>query len=210
MGRSFNGTTEFLRIASALGLTAPPFTLACVYASNDLAVDQTLMCLCNNGSSDAHYLIFRQSGDVIGAASNDQDIAYGESTNLGGLGAGYNHCAAVWQSDTDRAAVLNATVAASNGANVTPDSVDELDIARYSAGVGSYVNGSLAQLGAWSAALTAAELRSLWGGFPPRRVRPQSLVFAAPLVREVIDIRGAATFATATGSVAAHPRSYGA
>lgn len=209
MGRTLNGTTEFLRIASALGLTAPPFTMSCFYASNDLAVNQTLISIGNDASQDAHYLIFRHSGDIIGAASGDQGIAYGESQTSAGLVAGFNHCAGIWTSDSNRQAGLNAAFAAANGTTVTPDSIDEINIGRYSATVGSYMNGNIASVALWSVALTGADIAMLNNGFPPRRVRPQSLVFYAPLLRDVQDIRGAATFATATGSAASHHRAYG-
>lgn len=78
---------------------------------------------------------------------------------------------------------------------------------RNSGGFGVFMNGLIAEVGIWSAALTAAEIASLSAGFTPDQVRPQSLVFYAPLVRELRDLRGGlAITATNSPTVATHPR----
>jgi hypothetical protein len=51
-------------------------------------------------------------------------------------------------------------------------------------------DGRTAEVGIWNAALTAAEIASLAKGMTPDKIRPQSLVFYAPLVRDLIDVRG--------------------
>jgi len=54
--------------------------------------------------------------------------------------------------------------------------------------------------------LTGSEIASLAKGISPRRIRPGSLRFYAPLVREAIDIVGGVAL-TVNGAVAAdHPR----
>jgi hypothetical protein len=57
--------------------------------------------------------------------------------------------------------------------------------------------------------LTAAEIASLAKGMTCDKVRPESLVFYAPLVRDLIDAKGGLTITNNNGAtVANHPRVY--
>jgi hypothetical protein len=82
--------------------------------------------------------------------------------------------------------------------------------ARTSAGsLGQYHDGQIAEVGIWNAALTADEIASLADGMTCDKVRPQSLVFYAPLVRELQDVKGGLTITNNnTATVANHPRVY--
>ncbi len=84
-----------------------------------------------------------------------------------------------------------------------------LTIGANSAGTGGYYGGQMAEVGIWNAALTAAEVASLAKGMTCDKIRPQSLVFYAPLVRDLIDQKGGLTITNNNGAtVAAHPRVY--
>jgi hypothetical protein len=70
-------------------------------------------------------------------------------------------------------------------------------------------NGTIAEVGIWNAALTAAEIASLAKGMTCDKVRPQSLVFYAPLVRDLNDQKGGLTITNNNGAtVANHTRVY--
>jgi hypothetical protein len=72
-----------------------------------------------------------------------------------------------------------------------------------------YYGGQLAEVGIWNAALTAAENASLARGMTCDKVRPQSLVFYAPLIRDLQDVRGGLTITNNnSATVATHPRVY--
>lgn len=72
----------------------------------------------------------------------------------------------------------------------------------------SYV-GEIAQIGHWGAQLDAAEVAALAKGYSPKLIRPTSLLFHAPCVREMREIR-AGLAATLTGtSITNHPRTIG-
>ena len=60
-------------------------------------------------------------------------------------------------------------------------------------------DGSIAEFALWSVELTAAEHAILGAGYPPILVRPQSLVFYAPLVRNYRDIKGGLNATVPTG-----------
>jgi hypothetical protein len=71
------------------------------------------------------------------------------------------------------------------------------------------MGGQIAEVGIWNVALTAAEIASLADGMTCDKVRPQSLVFYAPLVRDLQDVRGGLTITNNnTATVANHPRIY--
>lgn len=72
-----------------------------------------------------------------------------------------------------------------------------------------FVDGQLAEVAIWGVALDAAEIVSLAKGFKPTRIRPQSLKFYAPLVRNLTDLKGGLTITNNNAAtVAAHPRVY--
>ncbi len=71
------------------------------------------------------------------------------------------------------------------------------------------MTGQIAEVGIWNVALTDAEIASLADGMTCDKVRPQSLVFYAPLVRDLQDVRGGLTITNNnTATVANHPRVY--
>ena len=81
--------------------------------------------------------------------------------------------------------------------------------ARTNTSVGLYFEGLIAECGIWNVALTADEIASLADGMTCDKVRPQSLVFYAPLVRDLVDVRGGLTITNNnTATVADHPRVY--
>ena len=75
--------------------------------------------------------------------------------------------------------------------------------------IGLHANALIAEVGVWSAVLDTGEIGSLADGITCEKVRPQSLVFFAPLVRNLQDLsRGRAITNNNTATVANHPRVY--
>lgn len=70
------------------------------------------------------------------------------------------------------------------------------------------LNGRMAEAAIYNVTLTASEVAALATGASPRLVRPQGLVMYAPLVRDLIDVRGIATLTNSNSTVADHPRVY--
>lgn len=135
-------------------------------------------------------------------------ISVGNNTTL----SSWNHYAGVFTSTVSRTAYVNGVAGTTNTTYAEPASVNDINIGR--AGISSgliadYLNGLGGEVAIWNAALTAAEVASLAKGFKPFRVRPQSLVFYAPIIRELRDWRGALTITNNnTATVANHPRMY--
>jgi hypothetical protein len=73
---------------------------------------------------------------------------------------------------------------------------------------GLWSDGDFAEIGMWQAALTAAEIASLANGMTCDKVRPQSLIYYSPLVREIQDLAQGMTLTNTDSTVANHPRVY--
>lgn len=67
----------------------------------------------------------------------------------------------------------------------------------------SYI-GSIAEIAHWNVTLSADEIASLGKGYSPRLIRPASLVFYSPLVRDTTERKSGLTPSITGGSVADH------
>jgi hypothetical protein len=94
--------------------------------------------------------------------------------------------------------------------SATSSNVDiEAFTINYAQSTPEYGNGRYCEIGVWHEALTAAEIASLAKGMTCDKVRPQSLVFYAPLVRNLNDQKGGRVITNNNGAtVANHPRVY--
>lgn len=117
----------------------------------------------------------------------------------------------VFNSSTSRNIYVDGVSEGSNTGNIgVQNAADSIIIgSRYSTTLGAYYSGWIAEVGIWNAALTDAEIASLAKGMTCDKIRPQSLVFYAPLVRDLIDQKGRLTITNNNGAtVASHPRVY--
>lgn len=198
-----------------------PVTLAVWARPTTTASSMTLLTR-NAANDDRCAIVLVSSGGVLNPRASfiKDGVASATATNTGFTASAneWVHVAGVFVSTSER------TVYA-NGANATTDttSVSALDTserlqmgaARATAGqpsaktVTPNMTGDLAEAAVWSAALNASEIASLGQGVSPRLIRPQSLVFYAPLIRDLIDVRGGLAITNNnTATVANHPRVY--
>jgi hypothetical protein len=208
MAYQFNGTNQNLQINLAQSAAC---TFACWArptnspgAWRNLIVADVSQSL--HGSNDYsngmgfNPLGFFTAYSYIGASyESSSATAYSANT--------WYHCAGVWPSNNSRTGYLNgvASSAASGTANISPQVIW---VGAF-AGVADRFQGQIAEVGIWNTDLTAAEIASLAKGMTCDKVRPQSLVFYAPLVRDLIDAKGGLTITNNNGAtVANHPRVY--
>jgi hypothetical protein len=209
MALEFNGTNQYL--SSAAPVTSVPITLACWFNFSISGI-KPILTLGVSGGSDKFQLYavsgilggtgaFVQSGATLGDTGS-QNINLSLST--------WYHGAAVFSSATSRTAYLNASAGTSVATNVTPSGINTFNAAtRYNPTLGNYFNGRIAEVGIWNVALTAAEIASLAKGMTCDKVRPQNLVFYAPLVRNLVDSKGGLTITNNnSATVANHTRVY--
>ncbi len=214
MARLFDdASSEYLENDSGI-ISDVPLTIAAWIYSDDIASadDQTIIFVGDKDATNAHWILrydATEVGDFITArhrtsAGTTEAIAGAVTVNT------WHHTAAVFASDTSRTAFFDGSAGsedtASQTGSITPD---RISIGR--AGDSSpdnYFSGRLAEAAVWDVALTATEIASLSKGYSPLFIRPQNLVFYAPLIRdEDLDrVGGLALTAFNTPTVAEHTR----
>lgn len=215
MARTFSGGY------AKADLTMPvayPFTMFVRGNSTSAAAEQVAMAL-QVGSGDGY------NGSLIlfGGNVGGDPVRFNKFGGVLANSAG-SYSINTWHAAAGRAysataldVSLDGTQTAGPATSVTVRTVVQLQIgARATPSIGLAFAGACACAAAWTVALDDAELVSLAKGFSPRRIRPQSLRFYAPMVR---DLRipfwsvAAATPSLAdvigTSTPSDHPRSYG-
>lgn len=218
MAYDFNGTTQYLRLTTSV-LTAVPLTLAGWANIDTGTIDATdgeweILTLndfdYNVGGNAQEFKIEigRDAGtaSAIAAASNAGTAGFAISSTVPTVST-WHHVAGVFTSATSRTVYLNAAGAVTETTNVTPSGISDLGVGAgfKSSTIMLPFNGKLAELAAWNAALTAAEIAVLADGFSPQLVRPASLVFYAPLVRDLINKKSTILTNVGTTLPSVHP-----
>jgi hypothetical protein len=214
MAYDFNGSTQYLNTASA-PVTVAPLTFACWFYPDTDTQAQAVMSITDNTETNSNrFGMFIQgatAGDPLQIFAQSPSATGAITSTAGFTASTWNHACGVFESTTSRTVYLDGANSATNNTSVTPSGVDRIRIAgRFNNGIaGAYFDGLIAEVGIWNAALTAAEVASLAKGMTCDKVRPQSLVFYAPLVRNLQDVRGARAITNNnTATVANHPRVY--
>lgn len=190
---------------------AGPVTMSCwAYPTTAntvsiMAIDQS------NGSHRFALTLLSSTFNPAQRARAQSQIASIDSTTQYNINE-WNHVCGIFDDTT-----IKRSIWLNGGGNATSTSTDVtsgknriLIGARTASGaIGVYFGGMIAEVGIWNAALTAAEVASLAKGMTCDKIRPQSLVFYAPLVRNLQDAKGGLTITNNNGAtVATHPRVY--
>ena len=212
MAASFSSASSQYLTTASTPVSSAPFTISVIGSIASAAVAVRSLCVIESGNSNILYQLFVDGGQRLafyaeGASGNGTCLI---TTPLISTGF-YFHACAVVNSASNRVLYLNGTTTSTSTTNIGATAVNRINIgSRYYGGsLGGYQNGQIAEVGIWNAALTAAEIASLASGMTPDKIRPQNLVFYAPLVRDLIDQKGGLTITNNNGAtVAAHPRIY--
>lgn len=210
MAASFSSASSQYLTTSSTPVSSAPFTIS-VIASVDSAAAARTFCTIESGNSNVLYQLYTSSRRLgfyaQGVSGNGTCLI---TTPLVSAGS-YFHACAVVTSASNRTLYLNGTTTATNTTNIGVTAVNRINIGTryYDGSLASFQNGQIADVGIWNAALTTAEIASLANGMTCDKIRPQNLVFYAPLVRDLIDQKGGLAITNNNGAtVAAHPRVY--
>lgn len=215
MAYELNGTNQYFNTATTPVNTLPA-TISCWFNPDLDTANQILVNITNNNDASAGtrfglIISGATAGDPIQAyAQSGSTVANATSTTPFTANA-WNHACGVFTSTTSRTVYLNGGGSATNTDLRNTTGIDRIRIgARFSSGTpGLFFDGKLAEIGIWNAALTAAEIASLAKGMTCDKVRPQSLVFYAPLIRDLIDAKGGLTITNNnSATIAGQPRVY--
>lgn len=217
-----NGQVTYITAQGAVGetkmfspISGPPATMHCRYrADAGLTSSPALVGVHGEwtGYRDKWFRIYATRTGTNIQCSAQQNASIPANTSTNAAMANDNSFAGTFASLSSRTGYLNggnAVTESTARANPTPfrlwiGAMDYLSLPQ-----NHIPAGLLSEVAIWSAVLTAAEIVSLAKGFKPSRIRPQSLVFYAPLVRAVRDVKNnLALTVTGTSYAAAHPRVY--
>ena len=214
MSYTVNGTNQY--VSSAALASGVPMTIsAFFYQTASLAVNGGITSVSNTSNAHRNALIVRPNGTVRAVtytAADGTTLLNADTTATAALNT-WHHACAVFASLASRTIFLNGANAVTNtstaGAYTTANIVHVGAQGGGNFSVGQFFPGRLAEVGIWSAALTPDEVLSLSQGVTPDQIRPQALVFYAPLVRNLVELRNGVTLTNVNGaSVAVHPRVY--
>lgn len=136
-------------------------------------------------------------GDPYAQSVRTVAIANNVWTNIIGL----------FRSSTYRVVFSNGNIGTANTTSVTVPSVDTIEIGSVG-GVADFA-GRLAEVAVWNVELNSFERASLADGFSPDKIRPQNLIYYAPLIRDFTELRnGLAITNNNNVNVFEHPRIY--
>jgi hypothetical protein len=208
MAFEFNGTNQRVTPASA-PVTSPPFTLVCWFNASNTTNLGALLTLTPQTGGLYETLFFRGdlAGDPIQILSNSNAIAVASTSGV--TQNKWHHGCFVAAATNSRTIYLDGGNSASSSNNFNPTTINAFNIGSFRSAANNFFNGKMAEVGIWNAALTQPEIASLARGMTCDKVRPQSLVFYAPLVRDLIDAKGGLTITNNNGAtVANHTRVY--
>jgi len=213
MARSFNGSTDRIDYAPSVDISSNPFSISLFIDYNSLsgtqytlnsesATEATAVTLQKNNNIGTHSLFIDTNGTTLNR------VSLGAAT----IAAGFQHLCATWDGVlTDRTGInmyLDGVSGSSGGTNGTGTA--DVTSTRWSIGGRQVddlrnVDGNIADVAVWDAELTASEVLSLSLGLSALFVRPQSLVFYAPLVNSQHDVVGGIDGALDGTGTFAHP-----
>ena len=196
-------------------ITAAPYTISAWAYTTSSNTNQDVFVINRAGDGNNSLGLTLKGGlpgtplDFFSAGSGDAQHAY--TTNAFTTNA-WNHCCGVVASSTSRFSYLNGYTAnrGSSSASSTPQLLDRVSIGLwFGNSAAGFLIGGICECALWNVALNESEVVSLSKGISANKIRPQSLVFYFPGIREVIDLKdSSAITSVGTPGVIAHPRIY--
>jgi len=215
MAYNFVSTSTQYITSSSPSMSVHPTTMsAWVYATNNVAGMGVLNFSENTGTNNGFRI------NLAGQATNDPVRAsstLGASTSISSVGdtgpSGFNlntwhHVCAVFTSSTLRVVYRDGIAGSSATALIDFASLTTISIGALRLG-NTLMDGYISDVGIWSVALNTSEIASLAKGFSAKKIRPQSLTYYVPLIRNLQEHRGNITLTNNnTATVVQHNRIY--
>ena len=207
MAYDLNGTNQRIEVSSA-PVTDAPCTMSCWFNANNITASHGLITL-TASASGIYYLTLYANGAAGGDPVQCIDSGGTASSATGFSSGTWHHACGTRTGTSNRIAYIDGVAGTANTGPTTLIGINEFNIGSFKTAANNWLVGRIAEVAIYNVALTAAEVASLAKGMKASRIRPQNLVFYAPLVRELIDIDSARTLTNQnSATVAAHPRIY--
>jgi hypothetical protein len=177
MARAFNGSSDFLRIASSLGLSAHAITISSWFLPTAGTNPHQIVIIQDAAVSNFITLTYRPdlAANSVAMACPAQTVSATAAVSL----SVWNHGAGTYDGGINAAVYLNGgnkntAVAFANLSNLT-----ETNVGRFNNG--NYFQGNIGETAIWNIQLTDAEILALSKGARPKDIRPANLVAYWPL-----------------------------
>jgi len=202
-------SSQYLSVTNPV--SAAPFTIACWgWVNSVTGSNRALVSLNQNSGTNRFVLYVDASGNL--AFFVNSSAGFTQPAISGGiLENQFFHACAVEASASEHCVFLNGGNKNKTTVSRTPSSINALNIGtdRNNNTNTALLSGRVADVGVWNVALTDAEVASLAKGMTCDKIRPQNLVFYAPLIRDLIDQKGGLTITNNNAAtVATHPIVY--
>lgn len=216
MAYNFTAASSQALATASTPITSAPLTIACWARATTINQTQVMVSIDQSGANSRFTLFLLNTDNKLYFTAVGASTAAGVNQLAGSAAVSQNtwfHAAGtIISARTTRRSYLDGTLVGEVVSAVDPgaSSPNQISIGqRISTTAGAYFSGDIAEVGVWNTDLTTAEIASLADGMTCDKVRPQSLVFYAPLVRDLIDVKGGLTITNNnTATVANHPRVY--
>jgi hypothetical protein len=214
MAYELNGTNQRLNTTSS-PVSGTPLSVACWFNADNNTTNQRLVDLRQTTDVNAYFSIGlggAVAGDPLRMIVQKSGNAQITTTTTGYSINTWHHACGVFTTSANRTIYLDAGGSATSTTDVgsiVPVRIDIGVVTDNDNILAQFFDGRIAEVGIWNAALTAAEIASLAKGMTCDKVRPQNLVFYAPLIRDLVDTKGGLTITNNnSATVANHPRVY--
>lgn len=206
MAYDFNGTNQYLRSSSS-PVTAMPITISCL-VNTDSGGTVFPFVVIANPTDGSRVNIARVNNDWVASSIDAANFGVSSTSSTYVTGQ-WTHICGVHTSSSLRQVYVDGVGGTSNATALGSfSSFNQVTIGSNHL-QSFFTDGRLAEVGIWNAALTNAEIASLARGITCNKIRPQNLVFYAPLIRNLQDTRGGRIITPVNNpTVVAHPRVY--
>lgn len=201
MAYALNGTNQWLS-AGSCPVASYPFSLSANFKKTGTATKNGIFL--RESSTIIAGFYFGSSSSIRGYIQSFQTADW----SLGTYSTGQKgHVCITGTSATARAGYFNGSVTTSTTNVSGALNFGGIHIGALSGA--TTFDGDISEVAVWNEVLTQDEVSALSLGFAAYLVRPHALRFYAPLIRELIDVRGGLAITNNnTATVADHPRVY--
>lgn len=209
MARLFDDASSHAITTTTTPVTDVPLSMACWFNSNDVTASQTLLSIGDTAANAHHFslLVEVDGGSDLLRVFTDGSSFGAANSAIEYLADTWQHACGVWAASDDRSVYLDGGNKGTDATDATVSSLDALGIGvRRRLASSAFMSGLIAEAAIWNIALTDEEVAILAAGYSPLFVRPQNLVFYAPLIREILDVVGGVTLTNVSSTVGDHPR----
>lgn len=194
MAYNFAGIVNRYLSSSPPSISAYPSTVSYWTKITDVSVASQIFSWHIWNSSLDHFLIRLIVGNTSAARVSIVSPGLGPNADTTATLTNntWHHLCAVLNSNVSRTVYLDGANSATSTVSINPTGMNTIYIGNSVTPAGgvltnSPTRGSVSDVGIWSAALNTDEINSLAKGFSPKRIRPQSLEYYLPLVRNLYE-----------------------